>query len=244
MSKRTRRIPAVVLATIALAVSVACAPEPPAPPLVPSTRPACPFDGDTVIFGGDSLATQWARWVDLPPSVPSLTTARGGSAFTGNLTSDPDFGTIGSRILDELDDCGDDIGAVVVGGGDVDLSYGASAQELIASIRELDAELHARGVAAVFLQIPPVSNATEWYAAHQTARQAVNGWMSTTGNLHGTAVDCAPALEDTPGSDALARRYWGFIDIFGTVDLVHPNNDAYAAIGTCLLPAVLAAVAN
>ena len=68
--------------------------------------------------------------------------------------------------------------------------------------------------------------------------------MKTPGNLHATVVDCAPVLETTPGSDVLANRFWNYIDAFGTIDLVHPNDAAYEAIGTCIQPAVLAAAAS
>ncbi|HOT78406.1 MAG TPA: hypothetical protein PKY13_00390 [Microthrixaceae bacterium] len=220
----------------------ACEPQPVGPPSVTSTRPRCPFDDGIVIYGGDSLVTQWPRWVPLPPELTPYNTARGGSAYTGNLTPDPDYGTIGSRILDDLDDCGNDVGAVVISGGHVDLSYGRSAEAVIESIGELDEALHARGVEAVFLEITPVSNAADWYTVHQVARQTINAWMATPGNLHGAVVDCSPVLETTPASDVLAPRYWNFIDAFGTIDLVHPNDAAYEAIGTCVQPAILAAV--
>ncbi len=223
---------------------VACAPEPTGPPAVTSTRPMCPFDDSMVIFGGDSLVTQWPRWVPLPSTLTPYNTAKGGSAYTGNLTPDPDFGTIGSRVLDDLDDCGNDVGTVVISGGHVDLSYGRTAAEVIAAIDQLDEALYQRGVHAVFLAIVPVSNATDWYTAHQGARQQVNAWMKTPGNLHATVVDCAPVLETTPGSDVLANRFWNYIDAFGTIDLVHPNDAAYEAIGTCIQPAVLAAAAS
>ncbi len=241
---RVREVRGALTAVVMVAAIVAgaCEPQPIGPPSVPSTRPRCPFDTNVVIYGGDSLVTQWPRWVPLPLDLTPYNTAKGGSAYTGNLTTDPDFGTIGSRVLDDLDACGNDVGAVVIGGGLNDLSYGMSADAVIESIAELDDELHDRGIEAVFLGITPVSNATDWYAAHQTARQAINTWMATPGNLHGTPVDCVPFLETTPGSDVLAPRYWNFVDAFGTIDLVHPNDAAYEAIGTCVQPAILAAV--
>lgn len=230
------------LAITAMLSVVGCVPESAGPPSVTWTRPPCPFGSNIVAFGGDSLVTQWPRFVPLPSDVMPYNTAKGGSAYTGNLTTDPNYGTIGSRIIDDLNACGSGIGAVVLSGGHVDLSYGRTAEQVIASIDDLDQQLYDRGVHAVFLAITPVSADADWYVHFQSKRQAINAWMTTPGNMHGTVVDCAPQLESSPGSDALAQKYWNYIDAFGTIDLVHPNDAAYAVIGTCIQPAVLAAL--
>lgn len=225
-----------------LLMGVACAPGPTGPEAVSSVRPYCPFDDDVVIYGGDSLTTKWPAYVTLPTDAAPYNTAKGGSMYSRNYLPDPAFGTTGSRVLAELDACSDDIGVAVYSGGGVDLSFGISGNEVIDAIDLLDQAMHARGVDTVFVTMTPVSDATVWFPAHQADRKAINTWMTTPGNLHGTVVDCGPALESAPGSDVLAHRFWNYTDIFGTVDILHPNEAGYEAIAACAQPAILAAL--
>lgn len=230
-----------LLAVATMLTVTACGPQTPGPDAINWQRPYCPLDSKVVVYGGDSLVTKWPAYITLPPDLVPYNTAKGGLMYSRNVTPDPTWGTVGSNVIDDLDECGNNIGAAVFSGGAVDLSWGISGNEVIGAIQQLDTELYNRGVHAVFLTITPVSDATPWFPAHQVDRQAVNNWMKTPGNMHGTVVDCGPVLESSPGSDILATKYWNYTDVFGTIDLLHPNEAAYAAIAECITPAILAA---
>ena len=230
-----------VLMVAVMALLTACGPQTPGPDAIDWKRPYCPFDQNLVLFGGDSLTTKWPAYIPLPSGMTRYNTAKGGLMYSRNVTLDPTFGTIGSNLIDDLDECGNGIGAAVFGGGGVDLSWGISGGEVIAAIDALDEEMYARSIPTIFVTMTPVSDATPWNAAHQADRKAVNAWMTTPGNLHATVVDCSPALESAPGSDVLAQQYWNLTDVFGTVDLLHPNEAGYAAIAACVRPAILTA---
>lgn len=232
----------VTVLVVTVLMGAACVPSPTGPDAISSTRPYCPFDDKVVIYGGDSLVSKWPAYITLPADREPYNTAKGGSMYSRNVSPDPDFGSVGSRVLDELDACGNDIGVAVFSGGAVDLSWGVSAGEVTTAIDSLDEQMHARGVPTVFLTITPVSDATLWFPAHQADRRAINTWMTTPGNLHGTVVDCGPALESSPGSDALATEFWNYTDMFGTIDLLHPNEAGFEAVAACIRPAVLAAL--
>jgi lysophospholipase L1-like esterase len=229
-----------VMVVVATLVGAACAPQPTGPDAINSVRPYCPFDDKLVIYGGDSLVTKWPAYITLPSDLVPYNTAKGGSLMSRDVHPEGGFGTVGSRVLAELDQCGNDIGVAVFGGGAIDISIGLSTAEITAAFTALDEQLYARGVPAVFLTITPVSNNTEWFPAHQTQRQAINAWMKTPGNLHGTVVDCASAIESAPGSDILAPQYVNITDFFGTIDLLHPNEAGFAAIAACIQPTVIA----
>ena len=233
-----------VMLVAALLMVAACAPGPTGPDAIASTRPYCPFDRKVVIYGGDSLVSKWPAYVTLPSDLVPYNTAKGGSMYSRNTSPDPAFGTVGSRMLDDFDACGNDVGVAVISGGAVDLSWGVSAGEVITAIDALDEQLHARGIPTVFLTITPVSNATLWFPAHQNDRRAVNTWMTTPGNLYGTVVDCGPTLESSPGSDALAPKYWNYTDMLGTIDLLHPNEAGFAAVAACIQPTILTAAGH
>ena len=233
-----------VMLVTAVLLAAACTPGPTGPDALSSTRPYCPFDSNVVVYGGDSLVAKWPAYIQLPAGLVPYNTAKGGSMYSRNTSPDPEFGTVGSRVLADLDACGNDIAVAVFSGGAVDLSWGVSGGEVITAIDALDEQLHARGVPAVFLTITPVSNATLWFPAHQADRQAVNNWMKTPGNMYGTVVDCGPSIESSPGSDALAPKYWNYTDMFGTIDLLHPNEAGFAAIADCITPTVLAAAGH
>jgi len=227
----------------AVLIATACTP-PQGPDAISSTRPYCPFDSKVVIYGGDSLVSKWPAYIQLPSDLVPYNTAKGGSMYSRNTSPDPEFGTVGSRMLKDFDDCGNDVGVAVISGGAVDLSWGITAGEVVTAIDQLDAALHARGIRTVFLTITPVADATLWFPAHQADRQFVNNWMKTPGNLDATVVDCASAIESSPGSDRLAPKYWNYSDfVGGTIDLLHPNEAGFAAIADCITPTVLA-VAN
>jgi hypothetical protein len=219
----------------------ACTPGPTGPEAVSSTRPYCPFDNKVVIYGGDSLVTKWPAYVALPTDLVPYNTAKGGTMYSRDVSPDHQFGTVGSRVLAELDACGNDVGVAVFSGGAVDLSIGLPAGEVIGAIDALDERMHDRGVPTVFLTMTPVSDATVWFPAHQTDRRAINSWMTTPGNLHGMVVDCGSAIESSPGSDVLAPKFWNYTDLFGTIDLVHPTEAGFKAVAECIQPAILAA---
>ena len=195
---------AIVLVAI---IATACGPQPTGPTttLLPASPPYCPFDAHLVMFGGDSLATQWPNDVTLTSGTTAFNTAVGGSAYGGSYTSGVD--TIGDRVLAQLNNCGNDVAVAALSGGVNDISQGQPVATAIAGIRALDVELHARGVHAVFLTIHPVPDTTAWFAANQSRRRQINTWMTTPGNMFGTVVNCSPFLESSPGSDILARPY-------------------------------------
>lgn len=232
---------AVLIASIAaLLTGAACAPQATGPEAIDWQRPYCPFDDKVVVYDGDSLVTKWPAWVDLPAGHAPYNTARGGSFYSRDIS--PELKAIGSRVLADLDECGNGIGAAVISGGAVDLSWGVSASEVITALDALDQKLQARGVPTVFLTITPVSDGTPWVAAHQADRQTINNWMRTPGNLHGTVVDCASVLESAPGSDVLAKKYWNYTDWLGTIDILHPNDAGFEVVADCIQPSILAAL--
>lgn len=237
MATASRRVRVVLLTAVVIASAAACAPATSGPQSISITPPYCPFDIHLAMYGGDSIAGHWPGWITLPANDSAFNTARGGSSFGGNYTSDPTMDTIGARVLTQLNTCGNNIGAVAISGGLNDLTEGQAPSVAINAIQSLDATLYARGVHTVMLKIHPIPQGTPTELAVQAHRQAVNTWMSTPGNLHATVVDCTSVLESSPGSDTLNYEYWTFENIV-TVDPVHMNDAGYAAMGHCAQTAI------
>ena len=241
---RTPR-PLIILALAALAVCAACNPQSPATTTTPTEDFSCPHPGpNTVVVAGDSLNTHWPRYLTLPDGTEVINIAKGAAAFTNPLTGD--FATsisISERLLAELDLCGNDVGAVVVGGGVNDLSRGRGSAPLIAAVSNLDAELAARDIRVIWQPITPwaVSSNLFWDARYDQ-RLEFNEWLTTPGNVTGTVVDCNRALADpASAAEVMNPAYHTWADLF-TQDRYHPNMEGYAMYAACLSPHITSAI--
>ena len=156
---------------------------------------------------------------------------------TQPATGDPSTSfSISERLLAQLDACEDDVGLVVLSGGTNDLSVGQSPAPLTAAMTALDAELAARGVAAVWLPITPWAvSVTATYDLRYDSRLVVNGFVGTPGNLV-AVIDCNDVLR-APGvtPEMLRAEYWTWADAI-TPDRYHLNDAGYRAFADCRSP--------
>jgi hypothetical protein len=238
--------PLMILTLAALALCAACTPQAPATTTTPTDEFACPHPGpSTVIVAGDSLNTHWPRYTALPDGTNVITIARGAAAYTNPRSGD--FSTsisISERLLAELDLCGNDVGAVIVGGGVNDLSRGLGSAPLISAVSDLDTELASRGVRVIWQPITPwaVSSSLFWDVRYEQ-RLEYNTWLTTPGNVTGGVVDCNQALADPRSAvEVMNPAYHTWADLF-TQDRYHPNMDGYAMYAACLSPHITSAIA-
>ena len=232
-SRRATARPAAISVVVAVVlVAAACSTQPPGP----VAPPPCPSTPDVVQFDGDSLGIHIARYLEVPGGqVVDRSVPRSG--FTYDLAADPARSlpavpSIGGTVRSWIEACGVP-GIVVVEGGINDLAgAGATAGELEAAVLELSDWLRDRGVPTVWLPLHPLPTAGS-YMWVQPARQEFNAWLEA-GHVWGTVVDCNDGLEDPAHPDTLAPTYWWVVDIWGTVEGVHPDQDGYRAWSECL----------
>ena len=94
--------------------------------------PYCPFDSHLVLFGGDSLSGQWPQYVTYRPGDVGFNVSVGGAAYGGVYWAG-NF-TIGDYVRDQLNACGNSVGAVVLSGVVNDISQAQPASAAIAGI--------------------------------------------------------------------------------------------------------------
>jgi len=204
-------------------------------------------DGTVVVFG-DSITDGFASTVGRNDRWPD-DLARRLDALDGPTLSVADEGISGNRVLrgspffgasaearfprDVLDQPG--VRDVIVLEGINDIGFSpvppgpgarASAAQIIAGLRQLTVQAHARGLKIFGATLLPFQRAGYYSAAGEAKREAVNHWIRTSGAFDSVidfdAVMCDPAdpLRLNPGYDS--------------GDHLHPNDAGYQAMADAI----------
>jgi hypothetical protein len=131
---RTTRL-AIACVAIALVAAVGCTVNPgrgdgPAPDAIP---PRCPFDRTMTMVVGDSVATEWYRYMVWPQGITVFSTSYGGSGYTMTDLSV----NMGQRVQRQIDACGTKLGNVFLSAGIADLAIGQRIEPLEAAVTSL-----------------------------------------------------------------------------------------------------------
>lgn len=232
-----RQMSIVLMSLVAMvAVASACTPAPPQEPTYFGTPEYCPYDDAVVQSNGDSIGAGYTHMLRLPEGLSLFNAAQGSSTLTLSLR----VPVIGDRVKEWVERCGNP-GVVVVQGGIIDLTFGVPVETMQAAVLELSAWLEARGIPTVWLGIHPFPHVSP-YMAHDPRRVAYNEWLTTPGNLWGSAVDCTPVLQDPARPGTMNPAYWKIVDLFGSPDGLHPNTAGYTAMAECVKPLILDAL--
>lgn len=227
----------VVLVSL-VGVVAACTPPPSGSGTPPADVP-CSDSDHVVRVHGDSLAFHIARAIDAPGrTVMDRTTARASLSF--DLPENAELGlpavsSIVGTVRDRVDRCGVPE-VLVIQGGINDLASNVPVTDIEAAVSDLSDWLEARDVPTVWMTIHPLPTAGT-YMWVQPARQAYNAWLKA-GNVHGIVADCVPYLDDPAHPDTMAPAYWWQVDIWGTIEGVHPNQAGYDQLGRCISDAL------
>lgn len=148
-------------------------------------------------------------------------------------TSTHTIAPLGVTVRDWIERCGTP-GLVIVQGGINDIAGGfrRTADEVIPAVQQLSDWLAASDIPTVWIPIAPIAGKSS-YMSVQGERQAFNAWLAS-GAVHGTTIDCNPEISDPARPDTLNPTYYEFVDIFGNVDGVHPNQAGFKLIGECI----------
>jgi lysophospholipase L1-like esterase len=126
------------------------------------------------------------------------------------------------------------LSAVVLLEGINDISSGASAEALIAGVKELVSRLKARGIKVVGATITPslTANGNSGTPDANARRQAVNTFIRT-GGVFDAVADFDAATVD-PATGALREEFVPNSTIGGAGDRLHPNRAGYQAMGSAI----------
>jgi lysophospholipase L1-like esterase len=116
-----------------------------------------------------------------------------------------------------------------IGGG------GATAEEVIAGMREIIDRVHAHGIPIIGATLTPSGGAEESLANYGTAetdarRRAVNDFIRTSG-MFDAVVDFSAATEDPANPGRLLPAYDTNSSLGGPGDHLHPNRAGFLAMG-------------
>jgi lysophospholipase L1-like esterase len=211
-----------------------------------NTVVVCAF-GDSITDGTLSTLNGDDRW-------PDVLSRRLHAAY-GNRVSVVNAGIGGNRILTpdsypppqpfsggpsalqrlERDVLGlSGVSAVVLLEGINDISAGATADAIIAGMKELVARVKAKGIKIVGATITPSLTATgnSGTPDANARRQAVNAFIRT-GGLFDAVADFDAATVD-PNTGALRAEFVPNSTIGGAGDRLHPNRAGYQAMGSAV----------
>jgi lysophospholipase L1-like esterase len=230
-----RRMAVLVIASLLSAPACTSAPVPnPLPP-------PCPYPDSAVQFNGDSLGIHLSRFLDLAAGVTLVNVSEARSGFTYDLPADdvrnlPAVDRIATTVQSWIDRCG--VPALVIVQGGVNDLAGArrSAEQVSTAVRELSDWLRDRDIPTLWVAMHPFARAGNYMWA-DPARRAFNTWLGS-GEVWGRVVDCTPQLEDPLVPGTLDPRFYEIVDLFGSVDGVHPNMDGYRVFARCISAAV------
>jgi lysophospholipase L1-like esterase len=124
--------------------------------------------------------------------------------------------------------------AVVLLEGINDISAGASADAIIAGMKELVSRVKARGLKIVGATITPslTANGNAGTPDANARRQAVNTFIRT-GGIFDAVADFDAATVD-PKTGALREEFVPNSTIGGAGDRLHPNRAGYQAMGNAI----------
>jgi lysophospholipase L1-like esterase len=126
------------------------------------------------------------------------------------------------------------LSAVVLLEGINDISSGASADAIIAGMKELVSRVKAKGVRIVGATITPslTANGNSGTPEANARRQAVNTFIRT-GGLFDAVADFDAATVD-PNTGALREEFGPNSTVGGAGDRLHPNRAGYQAMGNAV----------
>ncbi len=198
--------------------------------------------GRVIVAFGDSITDGYlatpganARWPDrlaerLAARYPGRAMGVVNAGIGGNrVLSDGGIAFMGQSALTRFDR---DVLAVpgatdlVILEGVNDLGMRANAptaEALIAGYRQIIARAHTKGLKAIGATILPYEGAAYFTAQGETARQAINTWIRTSGAFD-AVIDLDAAIRD-PAKPSRMRAEWH------AGDWLHPNDAGYRAMG-------------
>jgi len=234
---RTTRL-AIACVAIALVAAVGCTVNPgrgdgPAPDAIP---PRCPFDRTMTMVVGDSVATEWYRYMVWPQGITVFSTSYGGSGYTMTDLSV----NMGQRVQRQIDACGTKLGNVFLSAGIADLAIGQPIEPLEAAVTSLSESLRIQGIPATWLTITPFSDYNRPGGdVRDTNRVAFNSWLTTPGNVTGRVIDCSASVADPARPTFLNPQYYKWVGIL-QADNFHLSDEGYQAYAACISAAIAA----
>jgi lysophospholipase L1-like esterase len=126
------------------------------------------------------------------------------------------------------------VSAMVLLEGINDISSGASADAIIAGIRELVSRVKAKGIKVVGATLTPslTANGNSGTPEANERRQAVNAFIRTSGIFDAVADFDAVTVDPTTG--ALHEAFVPNSTVGGAGDRLHPNRAGYQAMGNAI----------
>lgn len=103
-----------------------------------------------------------------------------------------------------------------------DVRWGASADQVIAGLREIADRAHARGLRVLAATIVPCEGEARCTAAADAGRSAVNGWIRSSSSFDGV-LDFDAVLRDP-------ARPSRMLPVYDSGDHLHPGNAGLAAL--------------
>lgn len=199
--------------------------------------------GDSITDGAFSTFNGYTRWTDRlvdrlqaerplgPIEIGVLNQGIGGNqlAHDGSEVGagSPALGVSGLARLD-WDVFGQPgvVGSFVcLGINDIHLS-GDQPERIIAGLRQVAAQLRAKGLVTVGCTITPFEGFVNWTPAGEVIRQAVNEYLRTTNDFH-AVVDFDAVMRDPAQPSRLRPE-------FDSGDHIHPNPAGYTAMGDAI----------
>jgi lysophospholipase L1-like esterase len=101
-----------------------------------------------------------------------------------------------------------------------------SADDLIASYKQIIAQAHARGLKIFGASILPYRGFGGWTQQGEAKRVAVNSWIKTSGSFDGV-IDFASAIADPANSQRMNPKY-------DSGDHLHPGPAGHEEMGNAI----------
>ena len=190
----------------------------------------------SVVTLGDSITDGWASTVDTNRRWPDYLARRLQAARGAGVRGVANEGISGNQVLadgngqaalnrlqrDVLSQPGVSTIFLLEGINDLKAHTGVTADDLIAGYRQIIDRAHAAGKCVVGATIMPYKGWSEYDAAGEAVRQAVNDWIR-----HGGAFDAVTDFDQITHNPYDRQELMPFFD---SGDHVHPNDKGMAAM--------------
>ncbi|WP_439379157.1 GDSL-type esterase/lipase family protein [Amycolatopsis lexingtonensis] len=198
--------------------------------------------GGTVVAFGDSITDGWSstpntdsRWPDfLARRLPGRAVVNQGisgnrilqDAFSGY----PDGRTAGVNALARLNRdliSQPGVRTAIVLEGINDINSGAGAEDVIAGLKRIAAELHAARIRVLAGTLTPIKGCSCSSDAHLAARTRVNAFIRDNGGVFDGYVDFDAAVRDPVDPETMRA-------VYDSGDHLHPGDAGYAAMAAAV----------